>query len=258
MDTACYCLLLPNTTLLQRSAQTAVMAGLCTHGLDLRNGPRTCVVPWMIFAVRRSGDLVDRRGGIVPLVLTVVVVTVVPVVIVMVMTLVTLGVVVVTLVVVVLVLIVVQVIRVVQVRHDPQYRGLGVPKMHALGGLEDDGVLLDLDHDGVEARGKQHPAAGLDRALQRGCLPALPALGHDHQGVEDHEDQHWQQDAHEQTFRAVCRANASAATCAGRKTVRPPRPRREVYALRLLALRVVDVFEQGGRGDRPERTDRWH
>ncbi len=37
--------MLPNTTLLQRSARTTVEAGPRYYGLGLRNGPGTCVVP---------------------------------------------------------------------------------------------------------------------------------------------------------------------------------------------------------------------
>ena len=67
--------MLPNTTLLQRGARTAVEAGPCSStGLGLRNGPGACVVPLMIFAVRGSGHLVRRCG-----VVTIVVVSVIPV-----------------------------------------------------------------------------------------------------------------------------------------------------------------------------------
>ncbi len=94
----------------------------------------------MIFAIRGSGHLVGRRGIVTVVVVTVVVVTV------MVVT-----VMVVAVVIVFVVFIVVDVIRVDQVGDYPQHRRLREPKMDALGGLDDDRVGLDLDHDAVEA-----------------------------------------------------------------------------------------------------------
>ncbi len=67
--------------MLQRSARTTVEAGPRYHGLGLRNGPRTCVVPLMIFAVGGSCHLVGRRGVVTVLLVTVVILVIVTLVI---------------------------------------------------------------------------------------------------------------------------------------------------------------------------------
>jgi hypothetical protein len=132
---------------LQRSVRTAVEAGPNRAGLGLRNGPRTGVVPLMIFAIRGSCHIVDRHG----IVTVVIVIVTVVIVIVTVVTVVTVVVVVVAvMIVVVVVLIVVYVVRVDQVGDYPKHRRLREPKMDALGGLDDDRVGLDLNDDAVE------------------------------------------------------------------------------------------------------------
>ena len=128
----------------------------------------------------------------------VVIVTMVMIVTVVVVTVVVVTVVV--LAVLVVVFIVAKVIGVFQVRNHPQHSRLRIPKMDALGSLKDDRVGLDLDDDAEQARRELDPAARLDLALESGSLPTLPALRHDHEGIEDDEDQHWQQNAHEQPF----------------------------------------------------------
>jgi hypothetical protein len=134
---------------LQRSVRTAVEAGPNRAGLGLRNGPRTGVVPLMIFAIRGSCHIVDRHGIVtVVIVIVTVVIVIVTVVIVTVVTVVV--VVVAVMIVVVVVLIVVYVVRVDQVGDYPKHRRLREPKMDALGGLDDDRVGLDLNDDAVE------------------------------------------------------------------------------------------------------------